>query len=418
MNKAMPAKVFFSWQSDRPTKQGRNLIENSLQTAVKNLLYGIEYQAAVRDGIELDSDTRNIPGSPRIFQTILNKIEAATIFVPDFTFVANRANGHPIPNPNVLIEYGYALRSIGEHRIVPVMNAAYGTPTRETMPFDLIEHRKPITYNVPEDADEAVRKAERDRLARIFESAFRTFFESEEYRKTLPKPTRVTYREPKDGRARFRAKGDPIGTRADVFAHLTGLPQDKLFLCEGPSMWLRVSPKFPSGQLRRIMTLEEALPKLAVLPFYDPPSSIGGVRGPDGCGFYYNRGSKEPAPSLVYVFTDDEIWTINTLRLGVRPDLLFLDEAQLVESLKQCVDFLKHLGTEGPYRCVIGAEDILDRQLYEDNFRRQRGLCSVPIVEVEVFFEAGEDPHDVLEPFLEEVFDKCGVRRPAKAAAI
>jgi|SRR5882724_933381 len=130
------------------------------------------------------------------FQIILNKIEAATVFVPDLTFAANRTNGHPSPNPNVPIEYGYALRRIGEHRIIPVMNPAYGVPRRETMPFDLIEHRNPITYNVPEDAVDDARKAERDRLARVFESAFRTFFESDEYQKALPKPTPVAHREP------------------------------------------------------------------------------------------------------------------------------------------------------------------------------------------------------------------------------
>jgi hypothetical protein len=57
----------------------------------------------VRDGIEVDSDTKKTPGSPRIFQTILNKIQKATLFVPDLTFIALRPNNHPVPNPNVLI---------------------------------------------------------------------------------------------------------------------------------------------------------------------------------------------------------------------------------------------------------------------------------------------------------------------------
>jgi len=47
-----------------PTKQDRNMIEESLQIAIKNLSYDIEFQEAVRDGIELDSDTRNVPDLP------------------------------------------------------------------------------------------------------------------------------------------------------------------------------------------------------------------------------------------------------------------------------------------------------------------------------------------------------------------
>ncbi len=40
------------------------MIEESLQIAIKNLSYDIEFQEAVRDGIELDSDTRNVPDLP------------------------------------------------------------------------------------------------------------------------------------------------------------------------------------------------------------------------------------------------------------------------------------------------------------------------------------------------------------------
>jgi hypothetical protein len=77
-----------------------------------------------------------------------------------------RPNNHPVPNPNVFIEYGYALKTLGEHRIMSVMNSAYGAPSRDTMPFDLIEHRHPITYHLPEDADDARRKLQSDHLTK------------------------------------------------------------------------------------------------------------------------------------------------------------------------------------------------------------------------------------------------------------
>src|SRR5208337_1938280 len=114
-----------------------------------------------------------------LFETILERIERATVFVPDFTFVATRPNGQPTPNPNVLIEYGYALKCMSNRQFMPVMNTEYGEPKRENMPFDLIEHRNPITYNLPKGADERTRGAELARLAKVFESALRTFFESD-----------------------------------------------------------------------------------------------------------------------------------------------------------------------------------------------------------------------------------------------
>lgn len=409
----MSTTIFFSWQSDRPQREGRNLVENALKIAIERLSQDLEVEESIREDIQLDKDTKSVPGSPPIFDTILRKIEKAAIFIPDLTFVGKSAGDEPIPNPNVLIEYGFALRTVGYHRIVGVMNAAYGPP--ESLPFDLIHHRFPITYTLPEGASDQVRREQRSMLARILEKALKDVLDSDEYRTSLPKtpePIPVTYRQPLQGRARFRSPREPIGIRADVFAHLAGEAQGKLSLSDGASMWLRVGPQFPAAKPRKIMALESVIPKLALLPFYDPGPSIGGVRGPDGCGFYHNRGPEEPTPSLVYVFTDDEIWTINTVRLAIRQDLLLLEENQWVQTLGQCIDFLHNqLGVKGPYRCVAGVEEVLDRHLREDNFGRRSGLCSVPTIEVEEFFKLGDDPRDVLEPFFEEVLDKCGLTR-------
>ena len=160
----------------------------------------------------------------RVCQDIRNnsgEIERATVFVPDLTFVAARPKGEPTPNPNVLIEYGYALKSFGEkgeRRIMPVMNIAYGAPTRETMPFHLIEHRNAITYNLPEKADADTRKAQQKELAKKFESALKVFFASEFYKSGLPKLAPVTFREPLQRRARSREAGKPIGVPPDNFA--------------------------------------------------------------------------------------------------------------------------------------------------------------------------------------------------------
>ena len=133
----MSNSIFYSWQGDRPSKVCRNLIENALRDAVERIAADTTIDAAIRDGVEVDKDTKNVPGSPAIFDTILEKIADASIVVADLTFVGQRENGKQIPNPNVLIEYGFALNDPGPPRMIGVMNTAFGHPTSENMPFNL-----------------------------------------------------------------------------------------------------------------------------------------------------------------------------------------------------------------------------------------------------------------------------------------
>ena len=90
----MPHKVFFSWQADRPTKEGRNLVERELERAIGRIGGDTTVEEAIRD-LEIDRDTKGIPGSPPIVETIFRKIDAASVFVPDLTFIGTRPDGRP-----------------------------------------------------------------------------------------------------------------------------------------------------------------------------------------------------------------------------------------------------------------------------------------------------------------------------------
>jgi len=173
--------IFYSWQSDRPKNRCRNVIERALKDAIRRIAVDVQVEVAIRDGLELDRDTKNVPGSPPVFDTILEKIARSSVFVPDLTFVGNRSNGKPTPNPNVLIEYGYALSRPGHSRIVAVMNRAYGPPTTEDMPFDLVHRRFPITYALPEDTTDEARRSAREALSKELETALRAIFTSPDF---------------------------------------------------------------------------------------------------------------------------------------------------------------------------------------------------------------------------------------------
>lgn len=133
--------IFFSWQSDLPNSETRGLIQSSIDSAVKGLRDTVS--------VEADRDTKGVYGSPDIVQTIFKKIDECDIFIADVSAVSVYnpldKEGNPTerikasPNPNVLLELGYAIQSVGWENIICVMNDDY-TKNGE-IPFDLAHHR-------------------------------------------------------------------------------------------------------------------------------------------------------------------------------------------------------------------------------------------------------------------------------------
>lgn len=130
----MKATVFYSWQSDTPADTGRELIRSALERAIGAL--ADDATLVVRP--ELDHDTQGVPGSPAMVSTILRKIDECSVFVADVTPTFLRRTpgvARTSPNPNVLVELGYALKRLGRERVLLLLNLNYGAP--EELPFDL-----------------------------------------------------------------------------------------------------------------------------------------------------------------------------------------------------------------------------------------------------------------------------------------
>ncbi len=140
----MARSVFYSWQSDSPAKSNRYLIRDCLSQALKRLNREEDMDEAIR----LDYDTAGIPGTPDIANTIFAKIRETGVFVADLTLSSQAASGKKSPNPNVLIELGYAFSAINDSKVISVMNTAFGTP--DDLPFDLSHKRWPIQYQLSE----------------------------------------------------------------------------------------------------------------------------------------------------------------------------------------------------------------------------------------------------------------------------
>ena len=162
------ATIFYSWQSDAPAQSNRLFVEEALERAVDRLNSDATVEPVVRETvIKVDKDTEGVPGSPPIADTILRKIENCAVFVADLTLVGESlpvlqdkegVRKRFFPNPNVLLEYGYALSCHGHDNMIAVLNTAIGESHTDNLPFDLRHLRWPIKYNLPPDADAAQKK--------------------------------------------------------------------------------------------------------------------------------------------------------------------------------------------------------------------------------------------------------------------
>ena len=145
--------IFYSWQYDLPTSINRRFIEDCLERAITELHSDAELSLDPC----LDRDTSGTPESPNIAAMIFGKIRRADVFVGDVTFIDNGNKKCGLPNPNILVELGYAAACLGWERILCVFNEAFGRV--DGLPFD-IRSRRVREYSLTRDQGQAgVREA-------------------------------------------------------------------------------------------------------------------------------------------------------------------------------------------------------------------------------------------------------------------
>lgn len=154
-------KIFFSWQSDLSNNKTTRFIDECL-IAVEDIMKDIV-------SIKPDRATEGLTGSPDITESIFSKIDDAGLFIADLSIVNKfvveseeeaEENRKFTPNPNVLLETGYAARSLGWDRVICLFNQEYGNPS--DFPFD-IDHRRMTPYQFTQ----STRENEKKRIAKI-----------------------------------------------------------------------------------------------------------------------------------------------------------------------------------------------------------------------------------------------------------
>lgn len=150
--------LFLSWQSDR--KECRNFMFSVVDSVAKRVK---EFAP-----IKIDRDTANVPGSPDIGDTIFEKIDMCDLFVADITLINDKDSGYRrTPNPNVMIELGYAIKTLGWERIILLQCEDYGDV--EELPFD-INHRRICSYTVEKEIGDNSERTKRDSKQRVIEN--------------------------------------------------------------------------------------------------------------------------------------------------------------------------------------------------------------------------------------------------------
>lgn len=141
----MKFKIFYSWQSDLPNNTNRSAIENAITTAIKNISKD-EFELA----IALDRDTLGLSGSPGISEAIFQKISECQIFICDISIInLNSVEAKKHPNPNVLLELGFAMNVLPPDAIIRLFNTNYGRI--EDLPFHFhLKENRITTYKISE----------------------------------------------------------------------------------------------------------------------------------------------------------------------------------------------------------------------------------------------------------------------------
>ena len=126
-------KIFYSWQSDLSGSKTRNFIRECIDEAIELAQESEAVEA------ERDEATMGTTGSPDIVATLFSKIDNCDLFIADLSscFTEDQHHEKKSPNPNVMVELGYAVKTLGWERIICLCNTDYGNQ----YPFDIAHNR-------------------------------------------------------------------------------------------------------------------------------------------------------------------------------------------------------------------------------------------------------------------------------------
>lgn len=397
----------------------------ALQEALKRLPADATLENALRDAtVELDKDTQGVPGSPPVVDTILRKIEGCAAFVADLSFVGEskegfkNASGRPrqFPNPNVLIEYGYAVRCHSHEKAVGIMNTAYGKPDPESVPFDLRHTVWPRTYELAEST--AV--DEKEQFEKLVETLVKDIglILSRHSSPSVGNAKFVPQKPTKNPAIFYDAAEDLVGDRSGTFT-----------VPDGGKAYLRV---YPSALVPRINSAYEAK-EIAIKGSLAPLGyALQWGYDRNGLGAIVGEFTGERLWHFSQLFLSREIWGIDALILNAdylnelqmhwkRPPWSYITSGAVEEYfVKALSNYLsvaaKHLQLLPPLVIEAGLTGIKGYSLAVANEFWGKSLQDVIKWQDEIA-SYDKPPWEILRPFFDQIWADCGVARTAQHQA-
>jgi len=404
----MPRTVFWSWQSDAPQRETRNVIHDALKSSIIDL--AAELEEAER--LEVDQGANGVVGLDLIAEVILNKIDASFAFVGDITTVGTIGEGIErkcLPNPNVMLELGYARKSRGRNRIIPVFNRAIGQTRYEDLPFDLRHMSGSISFDLPIGASREKLREERASLKRQFTDRLRAMFASDD---VLQMEAETEWHP--------HIPHDP-SIWAEAFNPLpVAVPhmgQIDLIVAPSPRMFVRLIPKeqgaAPRGYQGVFPNSQEPL-----LPIGYSGAGLSGGRTGNGHAMFESVGDDRTTKAISRWYKDNgEIWALSAWSFYKHDEYphFAYEEAikDLVSWLQSAVRVSRAAGGIGPFQILVGAVGLRNVMWWQS--RRSPG--SLPfrglndsVSHLAVLSEdSREDVIDVVSGFIDEMTDNFGV---------
>lgn len=379
-------KVFWSWQSDRRGKTNRHVIKRALEKAISELNEKDELREPGEDReLQLDHDTKGMPGMPEIAATVMEKIDSATVFVAEVTPVARTDNGKDVMNPNVALELGYAMHRLKAANCLGVFNTHFGEV--KDVPFDIQHRRWPITFRLSDDATKTEIEAAEKSLVASFKIALAAY---------LPKQ-KAEALQPQDfvGERPFFA---PAGF---ILAHYD--PDTDYALNHRPSIYLRMSPASSLNILR-----SDIIESVAQLGSFGQKSHAGlnQMNELGACKFDFD--AKHEVLSMTQLFPTGEIWALNHYLVEAwmryqKPVYATALSRIIYANLKRYIGFYSARGMSGRFVVEAGISGVKDKSVYPPGFKHEAKILD-DLVFVRKEMDSGKD--ETLKAFTSMLIEK------------
>ncbi|SFN99807.1 hypothetical protein SAMN05443579_101214 [Variovorax sp. PDC80] len=360
------AKIFWSWQSDYSPKTCRHFIRGALVEAITQVANEIGVDDADRP--EIDHDTKGERGMADIAATILNKIADAAVFVADLTPIAQSPDGKWLPNPNVMIELGWAMHRPGWERVIGILNMASGAKV-EDLPFD-IRQRRVVTFVLSEGADKPTRAAVRSKLVKELKEALQTNLE--ERSDDLAAATRIDGVAPKADNYSIWASAGGTLTHNDAFG---GAGRETVAMPDVPRAYMRIIPAGWKNGAPSVSDIAKLNQSKSIEAPSDSASSGNYGATEEGYVRYWITGqseAREASTTNITMFFEDtgEFWMLHgSVIVPHQGQLLLRDHPMLgqwSQLLRKAMIVMDHFQAQKTRRVEVGLFAVKDLQWFSE----------------------------------------------------